>query len=52
LEPYIDARSFPVIWFVQNVGQAIAVEISNPRFVEVNARRKDRFAKISVAIAK
>jgi len=51
LKPDVNARRFPVVRFVENVGAAVAVEIGNPGFVEVDAGREICLFEFAFAIA-
>ena len=50
LQPYIHARCFPVVRFVENIKQAITVEVREPGFVKPDTTGKGRLPEMAVAI--
>ncbi len=50
LQPYIHARCFPVVRFVENIKQAITVEVREPGFVKPDTTGKERLPEMAVAI--
>jgi hypothetical protein len=51
IEPYVNARDFPVVWLVENVQITIAIEVGQARFVEAMAFNQRRLRKIPFAVA-
>src|SRR5207248_2887357 len=51
LQPNVDSRGVPVIGFVEDVHEAVAVEVGDAGFVEADAGREFGFAKGADAVA-
>ena len=51
LQPDVDARCFPVVGFVQNIGATVAVEIRNPGFVKADPCRENSLSEFAFAVA-